>query len=170
MSGFDFSQLSDFAKDTINIAQNVYPRESKKFLKKQAEKVAEKLQANISTTTKKKTGRLSRAAAPGKPYIFKGGDEMALSIRGYLKNRPKTEPENSAPHAHLLDFGHNIIPRGKKGKSNTSGGPILGKVKGREFIKKTQNEFESEFLSECEAFASDIFYKDYIDKNYPDLK
>lgn len=168
MSGFDYSQLSSFAKDTLRFAEDEYPRETKKFLKEQANKAVKVLSDNVSATTKKKTGRLSRAAKPGKPYKFKG-DETNLSIRAYLQNRPKEAPETSAPHAHLLDMGHNIVSRGTKSKSN-KGGRAIGYVKGREFIKKTQDTFESEFMSECEKFAEDIFYKDYINKNYPDIK
>ena len=135
-AGFDFSELSDFQKDLLNLAKNTMPSETKKFMKKEAGKLARKAKAVAKRETKKKTGNYIKGFKAGKVYYF-GGD---LCCRAY----------NSAPHAHLVEYGH---------KKLSKGGKDLGFTPGKYPLKKASDSFENEFAGDLETFIDDVLDK-----------
>lgn len=163
---FGFDDLSDFHKAIAARAEEEDPAFMKRFLRQEAKKLVPYVENAIDLTTNKKTGRLSRAAKAGKVYKYKQGGN-SLAVRVYLQNN-KTEKENSAPHSHLVDAGHKIVPRGNKGKSN-KGGAEIGFVQGRHFIKKALEKFKEEYLNDCQEMLNEYVYKELINSN-PDYK
>lgn len=158
-----WSQLSDFHKHMAEMAEEEYPNRMKNFLRKEVKKLLPLVEDEVNKTTNKKKGRLRRALKAGKVYKYKYGGG-SLAIRAYFQNN-ETDKENSAPHAHLVDKGHNIVPRGPKGSPNKSGGPIKGYIQGRHFKDKAEKAFEDEFISDAQEMLNDLVYEDLINKN-----
>ena len=48
MNGFDTTQLDKFSKDLLNTAKNEYPKETKKFLRKEGRKLTKLIKGNYN--------------------------------------------------------------------------------------------------------------------------
>lgn len=141
---FDFSDLSEFSKDCLNLAKEMYPKQVKKFLKDEGKKQTKLAKSMAKKAFKTKTGNYLKGFKTGKVYKYDGDD----CVRTY----------NSMPHAHLLEFGHEIVPRGKKGQSN-KGGSSIGKAQGKEVLKETNEKFQETFYKDVEDFVGDFLDK-----------
>jgi hypothetical protein len=134
--GIDFSELNKFEKDLLAAAKDIENgKHAKQFLRKQGTKLNKenKKQAE-SMNIGKKTGNFMKGFKRGKVYKYQGKD---LSIRAY----------NSAPHAHLLDFGHRIVDKNKKEH---------GFKKGYHFMDKAQKAFEEGHYKDIQGFIDDM--------------
>ena len=56
MANIDTSELDGFARDLLNMANDELPKESKKFLRKEATKLRKKTLNKAKSLTNKKTG------------------------------------------------------------------------------------------------------------------
>lgn len=159
---FGFDELSEFHRNIAEKAEEEDPKSFKNFLRKEVKKLVPYIANELEQTTKTKTGRLKRALKAGKVYKYKQGGGN-LAIRAYFSNNKKLK-EESAPHAHLVEDGHNIVPRGKKGHPN-KGGAEIGFIKGRHFIKKAEERFEEEYIKDCEEMLNEYVYQELINSN-----
>lgn len=132
---FDTREIDKFEKDLIKIANEIIPKESKKFLREEGTKLRKKTLSNAKQKVKKKSGKYHKSIKRGKVYTYDVNG--ALSIRVY----------SNAPHAHLIEYGHRQVSKN---------GVESGFVEGKHVFEKSKNEFESEFNSSCEGFAEDI--------------
>lgn len=88
------TELSELALDMLDVAENRYPDEVKKFLKKQADEGKAGLKELTAQRTTKRTGNL-----------LKGIGRTAPKIGTYFA---EAKIHNKAPHAHLIESGHII--------------------------------------------------------------
>lgn len=159
MSNIDTSDLDDFAKSILEFASSDMPKQSKKFLQKEGNKLRKKTLSKAKSLTNKKTGNYYEGIKRGKVYHY--GDKNNNSVRVY----------GGSPHAHLIEYGHREVLNPSKdgkvapiGNGQFANGVIEGRNKGKEIgfveglhvFEKAKNEFESEFNSDCEGFAEDI--------------
>jgi len=146
-SGFIFDSLTDAKKRLLLGANELYPKETDKFLKDEAKKLRKvhkktaKKEVGTSKGSKKnwdKKKSYHQRFEVGKIYIY---GEKDKSIREY----------NNAPHAHLIELGHAQVPRGKKGHSNRGGIPN-GYTIGRYVMYLAETEFKTQFMLDADDF------------------
>jgi hypothetical protein len=134
--GFNVNGLDAYVSDLLELAEEALPRESKKFLKKNA--------GQLARATKNKAKDLGIMDETGNYYSsFKSG--KVYKYNGNMACRAI----NSSPHAHLLEYGHLQVD--KEGKS-------VGKgfVPGFHVFEKTQKEFQSKYYDNCEEFVEEM--------------
>lgn len=111
--------LTDFQKDLLDVAQ-----ESPKAMRAVMGKVGNRAKTVVSKrakmTVKKDTGLYHKRFKRGKVFIDKEGQIVTRVI-------------NSAPHAHLLEYGHKQVVHGK----------TVGFTPGKKVMEKGIAEFES---------------------------
>lgn len=108
-----------------------FPQERRKLVENSGDKLHERVLRNIDRDVKPKTGKL-RAAC--EKHIGSGGGYAAI------RNNHK-----KAPHAHLIEEGHNLY-RGKKGK----GGKVIKEVKGKFMYRNAANALADELEKDAE--------------------
>lgn len=160
-SGMEFSDLSDLVKEMYRTAEEVYPKQAKKFLQKEGNKGKRMLKSQTKKATGVKTGNL--LGGIGRTKVFKYKKDF--QIRVY----------NDAPHAHLIEHGHSNIKtkasRGSQGKIPIGapvqmvpgrGKPIFVQgskekfVPGRHPAAKATNALKQEFPKDAEAFVDEL--------------
>ena len=157
--GFLFDELSEFKKELMRDIKENFPKETEKFIKKEAGKalsVARKIakrQVGTSKGTKKdwqESKSYHKGFKVGKTYNY-GND---LCCRAY----------NKAPHAHLIEYGHVNVPRssarattreGRKEQASQSRG--TGFTMGKLIFKQAEMQFLSEYLNDAEEFMYKYF-------------
>lgn len=156
--GILYSEMTDFQKELMQQANNIFPKEYEKFLKKEGgklsqiqKKIAQKevgedesndeiiVQKNINLKTGKTYTKIIKkdyhaCFKRGKIYEVNG----SKCIRAY----------NSSRHGHLIEYGHKKWIRGKD-----TGEFVSGKL----VIKKAEQEFKDEFQKDAEKFLYDHF-------------
>lgn len=154
-TGFLFENLSEAKKDLMRSVKEMYPKETAKFLKEQAtklRKVSRKVAKQEVGTSKGK--KKNWIASKGYHQKFKIG-----KIYVYGENDKCIRVYNSAPHSHLVEYGHINIPRGTK-RATTRKGRIeqaknrkgSGITLGRYVFTLTEIEYKSQFLSDTNDF------------------
>lgn len=66
---------------------------------------------------------------------------------------------NNAPHAHLVEDGHQLVKGGKLGK----GGKIVGFVPGKHMMEKTKDEYDEIVPERLEKMVDDILKERDLD-------
>lgn len=94
-NGFDLHELDEFTRDLVDLAQKQFPKEAKQFIQKQGNEGRKRLRANTRAVTKKRTGNLLRGIQRGKATKYKGNYQIRVM--------------NTAPHAHLIEYGHSNV-------------------------------------------------------------
>ncbi len=137
--GFDISELTKFEKKLASIANDTMPKESRKFIKTEANKLNK---SNKSAYKSKgigtETGNLLKGFKSGKAYKYKG----VWSARAF----------NSSPHAHLLDQGFMWKPH--KGDEGTE-----KFIPGFHFMDQASKSFENSYYDDVEEFFYQVFRK-----------
>jgi len=133
--GFDLSELDELIKDLETIEKNL-PKQSKSFIKKEGTKLKNKTKREAKKKVKMQTGIYLERIKRGKPYLYK---QDTLSIRAY----------STAPHAHLIEYGH-FITHEKDGERE-------GYVEGKHVFQNAINEFQPLYHRHCEDFVDDVF-------------
>lgn len=133
----DLKELDELSKQLMSIADRKMPRETRKFLREQGLKLKRATIKKAKQKVKKRTGKYIKGIKRGKVYKYKGNE---TSIRVY----------NSKPHAHLIEQGHRII--GKDGSEH-------GFERGKHVLKEAAEQFEDEFVKNCEQFTHDLLEK-----------
>lgn len=121
----DFGKIE---KDIIRLAVDVAPKESKAFMRKEGNKLKNKIKKKLKTVNRK-TGNLvnGKYLKRGKVYLYKPENSYETRI-------------HFAPHTHLLEFGFNHVKSGRK-------------IEGRHLVSDAQNEFASEYEKDAEKFV-----------------
>lgn len=129
--------LDQLSKELLNLANGIKDgKETKKFLKKEGIKLKNKTISTAKNRVKKKTGNYIKGIKSGKVYEYQG----AYACRTY----------STAPHAHLIEYGH--IKKDRTGREH-------GFQRGYHVFGTAQKEFEEEFYQDTEKFIDDIFMK-----------
>lgn len=138
--GFNIDELDEYSSKLLKLAERAMPRECNKFMKIEANKLNSKAKKKARRDIKKVTGNYMKGFKKGKK-VYKYGD-VKYNIRVY----------NSAPHAHLIEYGHNIVghePNKKK----------TGFKKGKYILEKSSREFENDFAKDTYNLVDDLLEK-----------
>lgn len=155
---FDIDALNDFDKKLINIAQNDFPKDVKKFLRKENTQLKKVTKKNAKRA-KKKTGQYYKSIKAGKVYKYGG----SYAVRTY----------SADPKAHLLENGHRqVLNPGEPGKVaniNTQYaqgvkkgkgiGKEIGFVPGLHIFEDSKKQFEDKFIEDIENFTGELLEK-----------
>lgn len=139
-TGFDgLEELDSFVSEMLDLAEKEMPRESSKFLKKNAGQLARATKNKAKQLgVMEETGNYYNGFKSGKVYKYDG----ALSCRSY----------NGSPHAHLIEYGH--LQTDKSGKSAGK-----GFVPGFHPFQRAREDFISKYYNNCEQFIDDMINK-----------
>lgn len=167
VNGFDFTELDEFNTELVRLARVQFPKETKAFLRREANKVNRIARKGYKSETKKKTGNLLKGLTHGKPYIY-NGDEYQIRAK------------NTAPHAYLIEHGHGMIktrPGNPDSKipigatvilsTNAQGQEIHAGninirnrfVEGKHIMGRADNKFKSTFPQDVEVYIDDLLEK-----------
>lgn len=130
--GFDFSELSDFTKELVILANDTMPKETTKFLNKQGGQLRTQVLKVAKQDVKTKTGNYLKGLRKGKVYKYLG-DELSIRVYG------------GAPHTHLIELGHK-----NKDGSFTSGKYVF---------KKAYENFKDKYVNNLENFVDEMLNK-----------
>lgn len=126
----------DEAIEVFSMVQKTFPKEVKKFMQSEGNKLKRRTLKGVkSSTLGKITGNYEKGIKRGRPYTY---DLTGVySIRVY----------SNAPHAHLIEDGHEIYVDGVPTGKYT-----------REFhlFRRAAEEFESTYETDTEKFALKI--------------
>lgn len=138
-TGIDTSGLDDFQKEMLKFIQDKLPKETYQFMRKAGTKGRAYIAKRSRAVIKRKTGNYQKGWKRGKAYKRGGTDSYEIQIR------------NSAPHAHLIEYGHRIVS--KDGKDTEKFVP------GVKVLEEGSKEFESEYFNMVEKFIDDVLDK-----------
>ncbi len=134
--GFNVEDLDAVTKKLLKAAEDTQPKQLKKLMQAEGNKLKRKTLAKAKAEVTKRTdGKKSyfNSIKRGKVYNFKG-DEVAVRVY------------SSAPHSHLIEYGHRMIKRnGEEGEF----------VEGKHVFSDTRKDFQGQFIQDIEKFVTD---------------
>lgn len=134
--GFEINGLDEMT-EALKMVQDNYPKEIKKFMQSEGNKLKNQTIKRAKSTVGTKTGNYLKGIKRGKYYKYKGNG--ADSIRVY-SGKP-------AHHGHLIEYGHDMV---------THSGQKVGTVQGYHIFKTAADDFESTYDGDCEKFADKL--------------
>ncbi len=148
--GIDLSELDEFTDRLIRSSKDA-SKVQRRFLQQQGNKLKRKTKAQARVAgIKTKTGNYMEGIKRGKVWRSQNG---AQAVRVY----------SNAPHAHLIEEGHEQTVNPGKGRGNGHGvrpgkgiGRKVGHVKGREVFLKAGEAFEPEYERACEEAIDEM--------------
>ena len=142
-AGFDLGKLEELNEKLLGLAEDQFPQEAKKFVRRQGTKCETMLKNAYKSKVKKKTGNLLAGVGRGNPHQY--GD--SYQIRVY----------NRAPHAHLIEHGH--VMSDKKGNPirNAMGQEVW--VDGKYIAANTVNAYKAVYPEEVDKFVDEMLEK-----------
>lgn len=151
--GIDLSELDEFTDRLIQSSKEA-KKTQRRLLQQQGNKLKRKTKAQARVSgIKTKTGNYMKGIKRGKVWSSRNG---AQSVRVY----------SGAPHAHLIEEGHDQVVNPGKGKGNGRGvrpgkgiGRTVGHVEGREVFLKAGEAFEPEYERACEEAIDEMISK-----------
>lgn len=129
--GFEINGLDEMT-EALGMVQKVYPKEVKKFMQSEGNKLKKQTKSKAQSSVKKKTGNYLKGIKRGKYYKYSGNG--ADAIRVYAGS--------PAHHGHLIEYGH-------KTKSGS-------RTRAYHVFKTSADAFESTYESDCDKFADRI--------------
>lgn len=146
---FDIHELTGFNNKVLKEVIEDFPKESFSFVRKAAAVFRRQAMAEYKARTGKKTGNLRRGLIRARAYKWQ-------------ENQYQCRVKNSAPHAWLLEHGHetmakkiNIERAEKRGKT------IKEKVAGRHPMGIAASHFSPDFQKMAEEFVDDLLKKGF---------
>lgn len=127
-SVLDITELSDFGQEILKTATTEMPKIAKSFLKGEANQLRNKAKKKARKELKEKTGNYIKGFTTGKVYPY-GDTEYNVQVK------------NTAPHAHLIEEGHDMV---------TYDGRKVGFVPGKHILENSAIEFEETFAKDIE--------------------
>lgn len=131
--------LTDFQNDLLKTAQQS-PKAMKKIMGKAGNKATNTVRKHARKNVKKKSGKYHKKWKRGKVFGDASGDLITRVI-------------NSAPHAHLIEDGHEQVmnppkPNGRGVVPGKGIGEVVGFVDGRDPLKDGMREYDTNGLFE----------------------
>ena len=129
--GFEIEGLDEMT-EALSQVQDLYPKEIKKFMQTEGNKLKKQTKSKAQSNVKKKTGNYLKGIKRGKYYKYSGNG--ADSIRVYAGS--------PAHHGHLIEYGHKT--------------PSGSRTKAYHVFKTSADAFEGTYEKDCDKFADDI--------------
>lgn len=152
--GFDLKEFDRLAQNLLDIAGKEMPKESKKLMQTEANKLKRKTLATAKRKVKKNTGNYYESIKKGRVYYYKPTESQAIRVY------------SSAPHGHLIEFGHRAVSGGKLSRGKKQGtGSVVNKdgkevfVPGKFVFETAQREFADQFYKDVETFIDEVVVK-----------
>lgn len=147
--GIDLSELDNYA-DWVAQMSRKWPKKIKKTMQRSGTELKRRTLRQIRLVNLRTiTGNYKAGIQRGKFYQKKG----EYYIRVY----------SNAPHAHLIEDGHDQTVNPGKGKGNGHGvrpgkgiGRKVGEVEGREVFAKAEDAYEEQFHRNCEEMLDEV--------------
>ena len=142
---FGFDEL----EKSFSKLKNKYPNDADALLMTQGRAV----QRNVKSTTPRKSGKLRRSWSLKKVKLYKGGNVRVVRI------------QSTAPHAHLVEYGHKIYRGGKTRKNGRTMNSVqlrirgvknLGSVEGKKMLEKAMDQARARFPREAEKLLDKL--------------
>lgn len=131
---FDLTELDEFTKRMLDLAERKMPRETRKFLMAAGNKLRKETRATAQKSVKHRTRTYLKRIKRGRVYKYQGD---TLAVRVF----------SSAPHAHLIEYGHRMV---------TKSGDEVGFVRGEFVFERSYRRFQSIFVQDCEDFIDQM--------------
>ena len=134
----DVSELTDYGKQILETATKEMPKIARSFLKSEANhrknKAKKKAKGELKSFNNKppKEGEINREYL----YNFTTGE-----VYPYGDTEYNIQVKNTAPHAHLIEEGHDMV---------THDGRKVGFVPGKHILENSAIEFEETFAKDIE--------------------
>ena len=146
--GFDLSELSDFSRHLLDLAQDRFPAETKQFLRKQGSELNKQTKALAKERVGKK-GKGSGDKAADKRYL--SGFKRGKAYKHEASNSFAIRVYNTRQHAHLIEYGHVMLDHDQKPVQH---GERF--VKGKFVLRDASQAFISQFEESLEGFIDDM--------------
>lgn len=130
-------QGSDALVKAIDMVTDLYPKDVEKFMRSEGNKLKRATVKRAKSMVRQHTGNLVKGIKRGDFYIYHATG--AASIRVYAGH-----PAN---HAHLLEYGHDIV----------KGGKVVGSARAYHIFKTAADDFEDRYETDTEKFVDKIF-------------
>lgn len=137
---FDFSELSELDRDLVRLANSTMPKESKKFIRTEGNKLKRVTNKRAKSEVKRDSGNYHKGIKRGKVYKYRGNDAWSIRVYG------------SAPHSHLIEYGHRMVGHKPDKKE-------LGFVKGKYVFENSRKEFEKTYNRDVGKFVDNVIVK-----------
>lgn len=149
--GFDLSELSDFSRHLLDLAQDRFPAETKQFLRKQGSE----LNKQTKTLAKERVGKKGKGSGDkpaDKRYL--AGFKRGKAYKHEASNSFAIRVYNTRPHAHLIEYGHVMLDHDQKPVQH---GERF--VKGKFVLRDASQAFAAQFEANLEGFIDDMLDK-----------
>lgn len=130
-AGYDVAELDALAKSLLHLANDVYPKETKAFMRQEGAKNRKKMRQETMARTKKRTGNLLKGIGSPKVSKYEGDFQVRVSSR--------------ARHAHLIEKGHVTWRNGREAW-----------VPGKEPVEAARQAMAPELLRDAEKFMDEM--------------
>lgn len=161
MSGYVYTDFDFLETQMLQLARELCPSETRKFLNREATKGRKILKQNtkaaigsrVNPTNYRKlgakgTGNLLRGSKKGRVFKYRG-DPDAMQVR----------VKNAAPHAHLFEYGHEVYIAGHpKGRKAREAGYVSH---GHDVLGRTAKQMQTEFNRDASAFVDDLLRRGF---------
>lgn len=130
----DITEWKKYNKDLLYLIEETLPRECKKFMRREGGRLATASRRKARETVRKKTGNYFKSIKSSRAWKNSRG---GYGVKAY----------SSAPHAHLLESGHEIYIRGY---------PTGRKSRAFNIMKQANEGFQNKFWKDCEDFVAKV--------------
>lgn len=139
---------ADEFAEAIELVKQTFPKDVAKFMRAEGTKLKNVTKKKARTMVKQHSGNFVAGIKRGKYYIYHEGS--VPSIRVYAGD--------PAYHAHLLEYGHDIVKgvKGSKGFKIRGTGRVVGHARAFHVFQTAANEFQDRFVEDSERFASKV--------------
>lgn len=130
----NISEWEDYNKDLLYLIEETMPKECKKFMRREGGRLRTKSRQTARAKVNKKTGNYLGSIKSSRAWKNSTG---GYGVKAYA----------SAPHAHLIEYGHYVYRRGVNTGKRT-----------RAFhtMKEAHEAFQSAFWRDCDTFIGQL--------------
>lgn len=148
MAGFEVEGLDDLTTELLELGAKKMPKESKNFMQRAGNKLKAVAKAQYSAD-------LANGSGGKKRYKVKNGKLKRIDLIGSLSRgrayvygdkEYQVRVKNTAPHAYLIEHGHNIAGKNKR-------------VRGLHSMGKSARRFAEEYPDMVDAFVDELLEK-----------
>lgn len=135
----DFSELTEFNANMLKMVERDLPNEAKKFMQRAGNELRKDMRISYQQNTRRKTGNLLRGLSRSRAYVYQG-------------NEYQVRVKNTAPHAHLIEHGHDWVRK--------RGGTVIARkrnaAKAKHIAGTSVKNFGRKFSELADKFVDDL--------------